>query len=105
MTDDRDLPDAPALVAEARRTLLEHVLPALTGDARIKALMVASALGIASRELAAPAPPSAPAGLAAAIRAGAHDADPALHAALAEAACTRAAIARPASQKAGDGPR
>lgn len=94
---DRDLPDAAMLVAEARHTLLEHILPALAGDARIRALMVANALGIAERELAHPAPKTAPPGLLAAIRTGAHDADATLHAALIEAARSRVAVARPAA--------
>jgi hypothetical protein len=98
MTPDptRDLPDAAMLVAEARQTLLEHILPALNGDARIKALMVANALGIAARDLAAPPPPDL-AGRVPAIRAGAHDADPALHAALLDAARQRVTVSRPAA--------
>ena len=94
---DRDLPDALALVAEARHTLLEHVLPALSGDARIKALMVANALGIAARELEADAPPAPPDGLADAIRRGAHDADPTVFAQLLRDATARVTIARPAA--------
>ena len=94
---ERDLPDALALVAEARHTLLEHVLPALSGDARIKALMVANALGIAARELEAPAPPPLTHDLAGAIRAGAHDADAALYATLVAAARARVAVSRPSA--------
>ena len=94
---DRDLPDALALVAEARHMLLEHVLPALSGDARIKALMVANALGIAARELEAPAPTETPADLVTAIRAGLHDGDPDVFAHLMAAAIARVMVARPAA--------
>jgi hypothetical protein len=100
-----DRPDALALIAEARHTLLEAVLPALSGEPRIAALMVANALGIAERDLAQGAPAAAaaayarlaadPAALVAAIRSGAHDADPAAHAALTEAARARVAASRP----------
>ena len=94
---DPDLPDALALVAEARHTLLEHVLPALSGNARIKALMVANAPGIAARELEAPAPIETPVDLVTAIRAGLHDADPDVFAQVMAAATPRVMVARPAA--------
>lgn len=86
-----DRPDGPALLDEARRTLLETLLPLLPPDRRYDGLMVANAMAIAAREagqgdgllrdaasmLAAlfPAAPAAPAGeleaaLAREIRAG-----------------------------------
>ncbi|MFG1420323.1 DUF6285 domain-containing protein [Roseixanthobacter liquoris] len=83
------------LLAIARRTLQEEIAPHLSGDQRYQAAMVANACAIAARELetapaarqaeaacleAAPAPSAS--ALCAAIRAGAHDAAPGLHAAL-----------------------
>lgn len=74
---------AAELLAIARATLLERVLPGLSGDARFQALMIANALAIAERALAAP-PVAArdDRALCAAIRAGAHDDDRALAAQL-----------------------
>ena len=46
-------PDALDLLEVARETLLEAVAPALDGDARYQALMVANAIAIAIRELTA----------------------------------------------------
>lgn len=43
-------PDATALLEEARRTLLEVLLPLLPADRRYDALMVANAMAIAGRE-------------------------------------------------------
>lgn len=73
-------PDAVGLLEIARRTLLDEVMPQLQGDARVKALMVANAMAIATRaamvgEIAAL--PDA-AGICAAIRDGRHDDDAAL---------------------------
>ncbi len=48
-----DKPDAAGLLAEARRLLRAEVLPGLSGKARFNALMIANALGIAEREVAA----------------------------------------------------
>ena len=47
----RDRPNGADLLAVARRSLLNEVAPALTGSTRYVALMVANAMGIASREL------------------------------------------------------
>lgn len=47
-----DHPDGAALLAEARRTLLEMLLPLLPADHRYHALMVANAMAIAAREAA-----------------------------------------------------
>jgi hypothetical protein len=47
MTDN---PDAAALLEEARRTLLETLLPLLPSERRYDGLMVANAMAIAARE-------------------------------------------------------
>jgi hypothetical protein len=48
-----DRPDAAELLAIARATLLDELLPRLPADLRYTALMIANALAIASRERAA----------------------------------------------------
>ena len=48
-----DRPDAAELLAIARRTLLDEVLPRLPGELRYRALMIANAMAIAAREHAA----------------------------------------------------
>ena len=48
-----DEPDAPGLVSIALRTFRDSVLPAVPPERRFEALMIANALGIAERELAA----------------------------------------------------
>lgn len=45
-----DRPDGTALLEEARRTLLEVLLPLLPSERRYDALMVANAMAIAGRE-------------------------------------------------------
>lgn len=45
-----DQPDGTMLLEEARRTLLEALLPLLPSDRRYEALMVANAMAIAGRE-------------------------------------------------------
>jgi len=45
-----DQPDGAALLAEARRTLLEVLLPLLPAERRYDGLMVANAMAIAARE-------------------------------------------------------
>jgi len=47
-----DRPDGAKLLAEARRTLLETLLPLLPADRRYDGLMIANAMAIAARELA-----------------------------------------------------
>jgi hypothetical protein len=47
-----DRPTGAELLAEARRTLLEILLPLLPSDRRYEGLMVANAMAIAARELA-----------------------------------------------------
>lgn len=49
----RDRPSGADLLAIARRTLVETVLPALGDDRRIAALMIARAMEIVEREAAA----------------------------------------------------
>lgn len=51
----RDRPDGAELLTQARATLLDELLDALPEDKRYPALMVARAMAIAARELAAPA--------------------------------------------------
>jgi hypothetical protein len=48
-----DVPDAAELLAIARTTLLDKLLPQLPAESRYDALMVANAMAIAARELAA----------------------------------------------------
>jgi hypothetical protein len=69
--------DAQGLLEIARQTLLADIVPGLSGDMRFKALMVANAMAIASREMqyGAVAEPPEAAALCAAIRAGVHDGD------------------------------
>jgi hypothetical protein len=47
-----DRPTGAELLTEARRTLLELLLPLLPADRRYEGLMVANAMAIATRELA-----------------------------------------------------
>ncbi|HYK14591.1 MAG TPA: DUF6285 domain-containing protein [Burkholderiales bacterium] len=48
-----DIPDATELLAIARSTLLEKLLPSVPGELRYDALMIANAMAIAAREHAA----------------------------------------------------
>ena len=105
----RDDPSGAALLDAARRALTEEVVPGLAGRPRYVALMVANAIGIAAREIAEAetlrlAAEGVRAGqtadaLVLAIRAGARDADPKLHAALTEAAEAAAQVWKPAVPK------
>jgi hypothetical protein len=87
-------PDARNLLETARALLLDSLLPALPAEKRLEARMVASAMAIAARAVGAPhqAPDAA---LAAAIRAGALDHDPALPGRLREVARARLAVSNP----------
>ena len=92
-----DAPETAALLDIARATLADEVAPALSGDARFKARMIANALSIAARALRAepgPTPPD-PHALVAAIRAGAHDGDAALRATLLAEATARCRVSAP----------
>ena len=101
----RDDPSGAYLLDAARRALTEEVVPGLTGRARYVALMVANAIGIASREITEADRLSATGAdvlaaepvetLIKAIRAGARDADPDLHAALEAAAAVSAQVWKP----------
>ena len=84
--------DALDLIAEAEAVLRRLVAPG-GPDVRYHAALAANALAMARRELSCP-PQDAMAD-AAAIRAGAHDGDAALHARLLAAARHRAWIADP----------
>ena len=84
--------DALDLIAEAEATLRDRIAPG-GPDARYHALLAANALAMARRELHHP-PQDVTADVAA-IRAGAHDGDAALHARLLAAARLRAWIADP----------
>ena len=109
----RDRPEAEALLWQARKTLLEDLMPALPEARRYEALMVASAMAMAAREAAAMrdeaderarlaalldepvAPEQAGKALAAAIRAGKRDGDGAVYDALLGDATARLAISNP----------
>jgi len=111
----QDRPDAIALLGLARETLLRDLLASVPKERRFEALMIANALGIAAREIADAGraeaaqqadlatllgDPAAPADalrrrLAAEIRAGARDGDPAVHAVLRRAAIGRLKISNP----------
>ena len=119
----RDKPFGAALLDVAHKALTEEIAPTLKGQQRYVALMVANAIGIVAREieqadevakawdraLARVAQEgegnleSSASQLVAAIRAGEHDADPALHGALLETARVAAGIWKPALAKANDG--
>jgi len=89
-------PPASILLAEARRVLLEGLLPALPEDRRLEARMIANAMAIGGRESSAFRPASADSrALSAAIRAGRHDDDHALRDQLAAEVLARLAISNP----------
>ena len=96
-----DRPQCAELLAVARRTLLDELVPALPEDKRYQALMVANALAIAGRALEQPdrEDPAALEVLAAAIRAGRHDGDAVVHARLLAWAMARTAITNPKALK------
>lgn len=95
------------LLAAVEQTLAREVAPSLSGDARFKTLMAASALRMVMRELAQAAQLAeasvqlaaigSPAELVAAIRAGEHDDDLALHAALFAVALARTRASNPSA--------
>jgi hypothetical protein len=93
-----------ALVAAVERTLAAEIAPQLSGDARFRTLMAASALRMVLREFAnadALAEAAAALGgadqgpLCGAIRAGRHDVDEKLHAALLHDALARTRVSKP----------
>ena len=103
----RDEPSGAALLDTARRSLMEEVVPGLSGRPRYVALMVANAIGIAAREIAQADALRAKADdvlagkpvedLVQVIRSGARDADPDLHAALTAAVEAAAQVWKPAA--------
>lgn len=97
MTDATEEPGVANLLAIARATLLDAIVPQLEGDARFKALMVANAMAIARRmiETGAIADLPDPAATAAAIRTGAHDGDTVLAARLIAIAQARCRVSAP----------
>ena len=118
----RDKPFGAALLDVAHQALTQEIAPALKGQQRYVALMVANAIGIVSREIeqadkAAKAWDRALARveqagesnleasasqLVAAIRRGEHDGDPALYSALLETALVAGGIWKPALAKVND---
>ena len=115
----RDKPFGAALLDVAHQALTQELVPALQGQQRYVALMVANAIGIVSREIEqadkvakawdrALARVEQDGGdleasasrLVAAIRKGEHDGDPALHGALLETALVAVGIWKPALAKA-----
>ncbi len=91
-------------LAAAERLLRDRVLAETTGEARFAGLMVASALGMASRELALrdrlAATGQAVSASASAIRGGQFDGDPALYGQLMALAALRTAVTRPQALRA-----
>lgn len=89
-------PEGLDLLDEAARLLREELAPTLSGEARYTALLAAKAVAMARREAGMKeAPQEDAAALAAAIRAGAHDGDRALHDRLLAQAARRAWVADP----------
>ncbi len=86
-------------LAEAERLLRDKVLTAAQGEARFAGLMVASAIGMASREIGLrdqlAAAEQAVSATAVDIRRGRRDGDPALHGQLMALAALRTAVTRP----------
>jgi hypothetical protein len=93
--------DAALALLDGSAAVLREIAPSLTGDARYAALLTASAVATARRDIAlAPRIAAARAGLpvaAADIRAGRHDGDRALYDRLLAHAALRAWVADPAS--------
>jgi hypothetical protein len=111
----RDKPFGAALLDVAHQALTQEIAPALKGQQRYVALMVANAIGIVAREIEQEAAvarawdqalarieqnkdgdlEASGTRLVQAIRAGEHDADAPLHSALLETALVAAAIWKP----------
>jgi aminoglycoside phosphotransferase (APT) family kinase protein len=91
-----EAPAASVLLAEARRLLLEELMPSLPEGHRLDARMIANAMAIAGREIDAFRPPNPNRkALAAAIRFGRHDDDSDLRDRLAAEVLVRLAISNP----------
>ncbi len=115
-----DRPGGPALLGQARRSLLEELLPLLPDDKRYNALMIANAMAIAIREIeagddgeaeeraelralftdAGPGGGYGKSRLAGEIRAGRRDGDAAVHRLLTASAVRRQRINNPKVLKA-----
>ena len=115
----RDKPFGAALLDVAHQALTQEIAPALKGQQRYVALMVANAIGIVAREIEQEVAVAqawnralarveqkgegnlegSASRLVAAIRSGEHDADPALHGALLETAVVAAGIWKPSLAK------
>ena len=96
MIDDR--PDGAALLAVARATLLEDLLPELPPARRYDALMIANAMAMARRELEARSPANergALKHLASELRAGKRDGDQETYRALLESCVGRVRVSQP----------
>lgn len=94
--------DIADLLETAAATLRAELMDALPSDRRYSAAMVASAMAIAARALRCPIPApdrETDRALAAAIRAGQHDDDPALFATLRARVNARLAVSDPAAQR------
>lgn len=104
---DRTGIDAKSLLDIARQTLLADIVPALSGDARFKALMIANAMAIAAREVqyGSAAEPENAVALVAAIRAGSHDGDTDLAQRLLALVEARCKISSKTAEKAGSSGR
>jgi hypothetical protein len=115
----RDKPVGAALLDVAHQALTQEIAPALKGQQRYVALMVANAIGIVAREIEQEAAAAkawdralarvehdssgtleaSASRLVQAIREGRHDADAALHSALLETALVAAGIWKPSLAK------
>lgn len=95
-----DQPDGAELLKAARALLLETLLPALPEERRYEALMIASAMAIAAREMAPASPDDAlaaneVAALAAALRRGEKDAKSEVYERLRADVVKRLAVSNP----------
>jgi aminoglycoside phosphotransferase (APT) family kinase protein len=89
-------PGGEMLLAEARRVMLEALLPLLPADRQYEARMTANAMAIAARELAVLQPDQLDEKpLALAIREGRHDGDPELRDRLAAQVLAKLAVSNP----------
>lgn len=95
MIDATEAPTAQGLLDIARATLLNDIVPGLSGDVRFKALMVANAMAIAHRAIAQGPVADLSISTAADIRAGKHDDDLAVAAALLALTEARCRISAP----------
>ena len=98
MMDDR--PDGAELLAVARATLLENILPELPQARHYDALMIANAMAMARRDLETRSPAAehnAPQHRASELRAGKRDGDQETYRALLESCIERVRVSQPRS--------